>query len=79
MPAKRFRPFPVGCGELLEKIKVLENYWRKIKVLGRLMDMKGGKCGEFSVKSKMKQKPEFYKGSIISPIFQTENTEIEKG
>lgn len=69
MPTKQFRPYPVGCGELLEKIKTL----------GRLMDLKGGKCGEFAVKSKMKQKPEFYKGRIVSPIFQTENTEAQKG
>jgi hypothetical protein len=50
MPAKQFRPYPVGCGELLEGMRALE------RALGRLMDWRGEKCGGLVVETKIRQK-----------------------
>ena len=41
------------------------------------MDWRGGERGG-PVESKLKQKPQRYKGSIISPVFQMEKARVRE-
>ena len=42
------------------------------------MDWRGGERGGPRLESKLKQKPQRYKGSIISPVFQMEKARVRE-